>query len=107
MGVDKATRTLTLKGENEEKWTFIAGPEVRNFDQIKCGDRVIIEYFEGMALALGPKGSDVRARVDKLEVERAKSGEEVRAGQEILEINATGKLEVQLAIGADHRLDII
>lgn len=75
VGVDKATRTLTLKGEDEEKWTFIAGPDVRNFDQIKRGDRVIIEYFEGMALALGPKGSGVRARVDKLEVERAKSGE--------------------------------
>lgn len=75
VGVDKETRALTLKGEDEEKWTFIAGPEVRNFDQIKRGDRVIIEYFEGMALALGPKGSGVRARVDKLEVERAKSGE--------------------------------
>lgn len=75
VGVDKATRTLTLKGEDEEKWTFIASPDVRNFDQIKRGDRVIIEYFEGMALALGPKGSGVRARVDKLEVERAKSGE--------------------------------
>lgn len=75
VGVDKATRTLTFKGEDGEKWPFIAGPEVRNFDQIKRGDRVIIEYFEGMALALGPKGSGVRARVDKLEVERAKSGE--------------------------------
>lgn len=75
VAVDKETRALTLKGEDEEKWTFIAGPEVRNFDQIKRGDRVIMEYFEGMAIALGPKGSGIRERVDKLEVERAKSGE--------------------------------
>ena len=32
VAVDKETRALTLKGEDEEKWTFIAGPEVRNFD---------------------------------------------------------------------------
>lgn len=75
VAVDKQTRKLTLKGPEGDKWTFTAGPEVRNFDQIKRGDRVIAEYFAGLALALGPKGTGVRARVDTLEVERAKRGE--------------------------------
>ena len=98
--VDKATRTLTLKGEDEEKWTFIAGPEVRNFDQIKRGDRVIVEYFEGMALALGPKGSDVRARFEKLEVERAKSGEKP-AGRVTRTVEGLGEV---VAVNPKERL---
>ena len=100
VGVDKATRTLTLKGEDEEKWTFIAGPEVRNFDQIKRGDRVIIEYFEGMALALGPKGSGVKARMDKLKVERAKTGEKP-AGKITKTVEALGMV---VAVNPKERL---
>ncbi len=73
--VDKQTRKLTLKGPEGDELTFTAGPEVRNFDQIKRGDRVIVEYFARLAVALEPKGTDVRARLDTLEVERAKRGE--------------------------------
>jgi hypothetical protein len=98
--VEKATRTLTLKGEDEEKWTFIAGPEVRNFDQIERGDRVIVEYFEGMVLALGPKGSDVRARFEKLEVERAKSGEKP-AGKVTRTVEGLGEV---VAVNPKERL---
>lgn len=100
VAVDKETRALTLKGEDEEKWTFIAGPEVRNFDQIKRGDRVIVEYFEGMALALGPKGSGVRARVDKLAVERAKTGEKP-AGKITKTVEALGMV---VAVSPKERL---
>ena len=92
VAVDKQTRALTLKGDGEEKYTFTAGPEVRNFDQIKRGDRIVVEYFEGMALALGPKGTGVKARLDTLEVERAKAGEKP-AGKITKTIEAVGVVE--------------
>jgi Cu/Ag efflux protein CusF len=89
VAVDKETRALTLKDADGDEWKFTAGPEVRNFDQIKRGDRVIVQYFAGMALALGPKGAGVRARLDKLEVERAKRGEKP-AGKITKTVEAVG-----------------
>lgn len=92
VAVDKDTRTLTLKGEDGKEWTFTAGPEVRNFDQIRRGDRVIIEYFQGFALALGPKGSGTRGRLDTLEMERAKRGEKP-AGRVTRRVEVTARVK--------------
>lgn len=75
VSVDGKTRVVTLAGPEGDHWTFTAGPEVQNFDQIKRGDRVIASYYVGFALGIGPKGSGVKDRVDTMEVDRAKKGE--------------------------------
>ncbi len=75
VNIDKESRAITLKNEEGEKWVFTAGPEVRNFDQLKRGDLVIMEYYAGFAIALEPKGSGLKARISELKVERAKPGE--------------------------------
>lgn len=75
VGIDKESRTITLKNEAGDEWVFTAGPEVRNFDQIKRGDLVLMAYYSAFAIALGPKGSGVKERASTLEVERAKAGE--------------------------------
>ena len=70
--IDKDTRTITLKDPvSGEKWIFNAGPEVKNFDQLKRGDLVLTEYYEGLAVALAPKGSGLKDRVTETNVERA------------------------------------
>lgn len=74
VAVDKDSRTLTLRDEDGTEWTFVAGPEVRNFDQIKRGDQVITHYYGAFAIALLPKGSGIRKRVDELRVQRAQPG---------------------------------
>ena len=43
--VDKATRAVTLKGPEGNVRTITAGPEVKNFDQIKVGDQVAVRYL--------------------------------------------------------------
>jgi Cu/Ag efflux protein CusF len=73
--IDEKTRQITLKDPDGDKSTFTAGPEVRNFAQIKRGDQVIMSYYEGFALELGPKGSGTEAKVKSVEVTRAKLGE--------------------------------
>jgi hypothetical protein len=64
-----------VKNEAGDEWVFTAGPEVRNFDQIKRGDLVLMEYYSVFALELGPKGSGIKERASVLDVERAKAGE--------------------------------
>lgn len=97
--IDAETRKITLKDADGDEVVFTAGPEVRNFDQVKRGDRVIVSYHEGFALAFGPKGSGLRERVETVDVDRAKLGD--KPGVMITDsIAAVGTV---MAIDAEHR----
>jgi len=76
VNIDQDTRAITLKNEEGEEWVFNAGPEVRNFDQLKRGDLVITEYYAAFAIALEPKGSNLEDKISKTEMDRAEPGEQ-------------------------------
>jgi Cu/Ag efflux protein CusF len=48
--VNPDTREITIKNQDGEIWTLTAGPEVKNFAQIKPGDRIEAEYYESIAI---------------------------------------------------------
>jgi hypothetical protein len=52
IAIDKATRTLTLKGPKGAALDVVAGDEVRNFDQIKLGDYIVARYVAALTLEL-------------------------------------------------------
>jgi hypothetical protein len=52
VSIDKATRTVTLKGPQGNVVDIVAGDEVRNFDQIKLGDFVVVRYAQSLTLEL-------------------------------------------------------
>ena len=49
--IDAATRTVTLKNQDGES-TIVAGPEVKNFAEIKVGDRFDVIYELAVAIEL-------------------------------------------------------
>ncbi len=49
--IDAATRTVTLKN-NDGETTIVAGPEVKNFAEIKVGDRFDVVYEMAVAIEL-------------------------------------------------------
>lgn len=76
VSIDKATRTVTLKGPKGNVVDVVAGDEVRNFDQIKVGDFVVVRYAQSLTLELRKvKGAvgDVTVREGAA---RAKPGEQ-------------------------------
>jgi hypothetical protein len=73
--IDKAKRLVTLKGPEGNVFVVQAGPEVRNFDQIKVGDLVVVRYVEALTLELKKSGGGVRERVEREGAARAKPGE--------------------------------
>ena len=76
IGIDKATRTLTLKGPKGEVVDLVASDEVKNFDQIKLGDRVVARYAEALTLELKKPGTAASDAVTVREdAARAKPGE--------------------------------
>ncbi len=61
--IDAANRTVTLKGPEGQTRTLKAGPEVRNFDQIKVGDLVKATFLEELAVFV--KKSDAPPSADE------------------------------------------
>jgi hypothetical protein len=50
--VDKATRKITLEGAQGRRIELVASDQVKNFDQIRVGDNVMVRYQEALSLEL-------------------------------------------------------
>ena len=73
--VDKANRLVTLKGPEGNIVVVQAGPEVKNFDQIKAGDEVAARYMEALTLTLKKGSGAPREMVESEGAAAAKPGE--------------------------------
>ena len=73
--IDKKTRTIFFKNsEGESK--FVAGPEIKNFDQIKTGDRLSVTSEIAVAIELIKTKSDgIRSKVETSTEITSKPGE--------------------------------
>ena len=58
--IDSANRQVALKGPRGKIVPLHVGPEVRNLDKVKVGDRVAVEYLEAMTLTLKKDGKELR-----------------------------------------------
>jgi Cu/Ag efflux protein CusF len=58
--VDQATREVTLKMEDGEEVSFVAGDDVKNLAQLKAGDLVMATYAEALAYEV-KKGGEMAA----------------------------------------------
>ena len=73
--IDPATRDVTLKGPQGREVMIQAGPEVKNFAQLKVGDIVNVQYIEALTLELKKGGKAVVARNEETGAMAAKPGE--------------------------------
>jgi hypothetical protein len=92
--IDKATRTVTLKGPGGRSADVVCGDEVKNFDQIRVGDKVTVVYQQALSLELMKKRSS-DAPSGTVAVMAAKPGErpagvvgrEVRALADVVQVD--------------------
>lgn len=77
--VDVQNRVLVLKGPQGNLFDLAVGPEVRNFDQIRAGDYLVVRYVEALTLEL-KKGGGIRSRTMDSGAEKAKPGERPAVG---------------------------
>ncbi len=73
--VDPATRSVTLKTSKGEMHTIVASDEVKNFDQIKVGDKLTVKYLESLAIELKKDGKAVVGRTETSDLQRAAPGQ--------------------------------
>ena len=50
--IDSTTRTLTIRDESGVEDSYVAGPEIKRFDELKVGDKVKMTYRESVVLQL-------------------------------------------------------
>jgi len=72
--IDAATRAVTLKGPQGRELSVVAGPEVKNFAQLKVGDTVNIKYAEALTLELRKGGGKPVAWTEREGAAGAKPG---------------------------------
>jgi hypothetical protein len=76
-GIDKATRTVTLKGPRRAV-DVVAGDEVRNFDQLRLGQKVSVRYRRALTMELRKTRTAPDAAISELAV-RAQPGQQPAA----------------------------
>ncbi|WP_300320301.1 hypothetical protein [Accumulibacter sp.] len=77
--IDAPARTLVLKDAAGKKIAFVASDAVKNFDQIKVGDKVVASYTQGLDMTLVKGGGALRERVDSSSAGAAKPGDKPAA----------------------------
>ena len=73
--IDKEHRKLTLRDDQGKEWDVVVDPEVRNFDQIKKGDRVTVKYEESIVASIRKPGEARVTPGERTEMERAPEGQ--------------------------------
>jgi hypothetical protein len=68
VSVDPDTRVIQLRGDDGRTGAFTAGPEVKNFAQIRAGDKVVVSYYRGIAAQVLPPGAAASKEVNQLDL---------------------------------------
>ena len=79
--VDQADRTMVLKGESGAHIVVVAGPDIRNFNQVKVGDRIMLTYMVGVAVQVKPRGTPASAPVEATSENRSAPGQKPAMAQ--------------------------
>ncbi|BDB27339.1 DUF1344 domain-containing protein [Cupriavidus sp. P-10] len=96
--IDAPTRTVSLKSGDGKVVDIVVGPEARNFEQLKVGDTVTIEYREALTMSL-KKGSGPLAMNEREISDRAAPGakpggtvgREVTVTADVVAVNTSAK----------------
>ena len=81
LAIDQQSRRVTIKGGGGHELSLLAGPEVKNFSQLKVGDIVTMNIIQSLALELKKGGTELRQRTESTDTVQAKPGEKPMGGE--------------------------
>jgi Cu/Ag efflux protein CusF len=71
--IDTASRAVTLRNDKGEEDTFVMGPDVTRFNQLKVGDKVSLTYYESLVFEVRKPGTKSNESTDVVASARAKT----------------------------------
>lgn len=99
--IDAQKRQVTLKGPKGGLLEMEVGNDVRNLDQVKVGDRVVVHYVEALSLTLMKGGKEIPSRTETSDGVRAAAGQRP-GGAAAAQIKVTADV-----IGVDHKHHVV
>ena len=78
--IDTPSRLITVRGPDGNAVQVHADDTVRNFEQVRVGDRVVLDYVRAVTVDIQPAGSAEPGAYIKQDQDVAKTGERPRAG---------------------------
>jgi Cu/Ag efflux protein CusF len=114
VAIDAGKRLVTLKRQDGKVVEITAGEQVRNFDQLKVGDRVEAEYGRSLALDLRKNSGKKASAGETAAVAGAPQGQkpaglavrEVTVLADVVEVDAKNKI-VSLRGPAGNQMDLV
>ena len=71
--IDKATRKVTLKNADGKTFEVVASADVKNFDQVKVGDQLVVQYVQALTMEVKKGGGIAREHAElRLDQEQAR-----------------------------------
>lgn len=94
VAIDAATRTVSLKNKQGKVTELQVGDDVRNFDQIRKGDVVTVQYKRALSVSM-TRQTGIRTAIERETVDRAPPGakpggsigREVTVTADVVEVN--------------------
>ena len=121
--IDAAKREITLKGPKGKVVPLSVAPDVKNLEQVKVGDQLVVTYVEALSLTLKKNGKELRSANSKTDSVRAPEGarpggavaEQVKVTADVTAVNRKTQMvtlkgpkqEVDLYVGDPAQLKLI
>jgi Cu/Ag efflux protein CusF len=99
--IDKNARKLTVKGADGEKTDIQVPADVKEFDKLKVGDKIDIDYMESIAISMAPKGTKPNA-MERVATVPGAVGREVTATAEIIKVDPAANKVTLKGPGGKH-----
>jgi hypothetical protein len=78
--IDLPSRLVTLRGEDGGGLTVVVDPVVKNLDQVKVGDKLVVSYYEALAAEVKKPGEGVQGVETEVAAIKAAPGEKPAGG---------------------------
>jgi Cu/Ag efflux protein CusF len=97
--VDLKSRQVMLRDAAGREHALAVGPDVRNLEQVKKGDRVQVQYAESLSLKLVKNGKELPSRTDTTDGARAPAGakpggivaEQIKVTADVIAVNTDAR----------------
>jgi Cu/Ag efflux protein CusF len=99
--IDVPQRRVVIKGPKGKTFPLTVGPDVRNLDQVKVGDAVVVRYLEALSLTLMKDGKELRGATQSVDGARSAAGEKP-AGVIAQQVEATADV-----IAVDRKKQVV
>jgi ribosomal protein L2 len=85
--IDRSGRKFTVKGSDGEKTEISAPADLKEFDKLKVGDKIDVDYTESTAIGMLPKGTKPSA-TERMAAMPGAAGRELSVSAEVVKVDA-------------------